>query len=68
MQGWVYFLIFVPKIYCVYSLEPPQRHVLNENPAETVLTCTHNLYFEQNKANNSTENVQLLQLKKNLYS
>ena len=38
--------------------------------AEAVLTCTHNLCFEQKSENNqknSTESFQFLQLKKSLY-
>ena len=44
------FLIFAQNIDCGYTLAPHRRDGSNEYPqSEAVLTCTHNLCFEQKK-------------------
>ena len=45
---YLFFLFFLQNIDCGYSLEPPRRGSSNRL-GEAVLTCTHNLCFEQNK-------------------
>ena len=58
---YLFFLFLLQNVDCGYSLECL---------VEEVLTCTHNLSFEQKYENYqkfSTEHFQFLQLKKNLY-
>ena len=44
-EVYLFFLFFLQNIDCGYSLELPQQ---------AVLTCTHNLCFEQRKEKNKT--------------
>ena len=45
---YLFFLFLLQNIDCGYTLEPPRRGGFNVCPqSEAVLTCTHNLRFEQ---------------------
>ena len=72
---YLFFLFLLQNIDCGYSLEPPRRGGSNEYPQSmfwrgAVLTCTHNLCFEQKKEkyqNFFDENFNFYNLKKSLY-
>ena len=67
----LFFLFLLQNINCGYSLEPPSRGGSNENRlCEAVLTCTHNLCFEQKEEKyqkHSAENFHFLKHKKSLF-
>ena len=61
---YLFFLFLLQNIHCGYSLEPPHLG------GEAVLTCIHNLCFEQKLEkypNFSAKHFQFLKLKNSLY-